>query len=92
MQTNTVELDLNALKGPALKTSLVRVQLVQYSDWQELKVDGKVIAEGHSLPAFQVLDALGIRYERKTGMEASESWGEYEDRVAAEEQLPASER
>lgn len=34
-------------------------------DWEALYVDGRKIIENHSLSSTQVLDALGIEYERR---------------------------
>jgi hypothetical protein len=35
-------------------------------DWVTLVVDGKIVAENHSLDVGQVLDALKIKYESLT--------------------------
>lgn len=47
------------------------IKLVSGSDWQGLYWDGELVGEGHSLAAFQVLDALNIKYEQ---FEKTEKW------------------
>ena len=48
-----------------------KVVLVYADDWEALFVDDKCVMEGHSLAAFQVLEALKISY---TQLDADNEW------------------
>ena len=42
-------------------------------DWEGLYIDGTLVAEGHSLSAYQVLEALGGEYKPKC-IEVKADW------------------
>lgn len=43
-------------------------------DWEGIYVDGKLIAEGHSLDARQTMEAIGVEFEhRETDLKDSGS-------------------
>lgn len=42
-----------------------KVVFVSGDDWEGLYIDGKLVLENHSLEPRQVLDKLGIKYERR---------------------------
>jgi hypothetical protein len=69
------------LKEPDRKIILARPKS---GDWESMIVDGKIVAEGHSLQAYEVLDALGIEHESilvagdvKDDDDAEEQWFDY---------------
>jgi hypothetical protein len=49
-------------------------------DWVTLVVDGKIVAENHSLDPSQVLDALKIKHESIIQDDFSITWDEWVSR------------
>ena len=64
------------------RTHVPTVTLVTADDWTGLFVDGKLVAEGHSLPEFRVIDALKdvgrYRYQELTAnQDVMEEFGSF---------------
>ena len=55
----------------------MKIVIARFDDWHGIYVDGKLKYENHSIPYFEIFNAIGMEFEEVDIDMADLDWGRY---------------